>query len=129
MKGISYILEAFIASTFLLLALAFFFRPISTPDTSMANYKKLAYDGLKVLSDEGKLRQYVLDNDVDTIKSRMSPYISHLSYDVVIYNRTSNITAVPTITDNNVISVSYFFAGDAGNYSAREVRVFVWGFD
>lgn len=129
MKGISYILEAFIASTFLLLALAFFFRTMPASDTSMANYKKLAYDGLKVLSEEGKLRQYVLDNDVDTIKSRMSAYISHLSYDVVIYNRTSNITAVPTITDNNVISVSYFFAGDAGNYSAREVRVFVWGFD
>lgn len=129
MKGVSYILEAVIASIFLLLALVFFFRPMPTSDTSMANYKNLAYDGLKVLSEGGKLRQYVLDNDVDTIKSRMFPYISYLSYDVVIYNKTSNITAIPTITDKNVISVSYFFAGDAGNYSAKEVRVFVWGFD
>jgi hypothetical protein len=129
MKGISYILEAVIASTFLLLALVFFFRPMPSSDTSIMNYKNMVYDGLKVLADEGKLRQYVLDNDVDTINSRMSTYVSHLNYDVVIYNKTSNITAVPIITDNNVISVSYFFAGDAGNYSAKEVRVFVWGFD
>jgi hypothetical protein len=129
MKGISYTFEAVIAATFLLLALVFFFRPMPTTDPSLANYKKMAYDGLKVLSDEGKLRQYVLDNDVDTIESRLSTYVSNLNYDVVIYNRTSNLTVIPTITDNDVISVSYFFAGDVGNYSAREVRIFVWGFD
>lgn len=70
-----------------------------------------------------------MDNDATSIKNDLAAYVSNLDYDVVIYNRTSNLTAVPTITSNDVISVSYFLAGDAGNYSAKEIRVFVWGFD
>lgn len=129
MKGISYTLEAFIAVSFLLLSLVFFFRPFAIPDSSAFNYKKITYDSLKALDEGGKLRQYALDNDATSIKNDLSAYISHLDYDVVIYNKTSSLTEIPTITDDDVISVSYFLAGEAGNYSAKEVRVFVWGFD
>lgn len=129
MKGVSLTLEAVIAAVLLLLSIIFFFKPLQTPDTSEVNYKKTAYDSLKVLDEGGKLRKYALDNDASSIKNDLAAYISSPHYDVAIYNRTSNLTAIPTITSNDVISVSYFLAGDAGNYSAKEVKVFVWGFD
>jgi hypothetical protein len=129
MKGISYTLEAVIAVSFLLLSLVFFFKPFNVQDSSEYNYKKITYDSLKALSEGGKLRQYTLNNDATSIKNDLTTYISFLDYDVVIYNKTSNLTAIPTISDDDVISVSYFLAGEAGNYSAKEVRVFVWGFD
>ena len=129
MKGISFTLEAVIASILLMLALVFFFRPMSLPDSSEYSYKKLTYDSLKALNDGGKLRQYVLDNDATSISTELSSYISFLDHDVTIYNRTMNLTAIPTIAGDDVIVVSYFLAGDAGNYTAKEVRVFVWGFD
>ena len=129
MKGVSNTLEAVIAVSFLLLSLVFFFRPFPVQDSSEFNYKKITYDSLKALSEGGKLRQYALNNDATSIKNDLSTYISFLDYDVVIYNKTSNLTAIPIINDKNVISVSYFLAGEAGNYSGKEVRVFVWGFD
>ena len=129
MKGISYTLEAIIAVSFLLLALVFFFKPISISDSSEYSYKKISYDSLKALADGGKLRQYSLNNDADSIEADLGSFISYLDYDVVIYNRTSNLTEVTSINEKNVISVSYFVAGEAGNYSAKEIRLFVWGFD
>jgi hypothetical protein len=129
MKGVSFILEAVIACIVLFTAIIFFFKPIQTSESPEYGYKTLAYNSLKNLDETQKLRENVLDNNATKIKSDLAPYISYLSYDVVIYNGVSNVTAIPTITANDVISVSYFLAGDVGNYSAREVRVFVWGFD
>ena len=129
MKGITYTLEAVIAAIFLMLSLVFFFKPMDIPDTSEFSYKKMAYDSLKVLNEGGRLREYTLDNDATSIKNDLATYISYLDYDVVIYNKTLNLTAIPSITADDVITVSYFLAGDVGNYSAKEVRLFVWGFD
>lgn len=53
MKGVSLTLEAFIAVTFLLMALIFFFKPMTVSESSESNYKKIAYDSLKSL-DEGE---------------------------------------------------------------------------
>jgi len=128
-KGISLTLEAVIAAILLFTALIFFFKPLPTPEASEVGHKTAAYYGLKVLDELGKLRKNALDNNVTAIKNDLAPYISYLDYDVVIYNRTSNLTVVPSITAKDVISVSYFLAGDVGNYSAKEVRVLVWGFD
>jgi len=127
-KGISHTLEAIIAAVILMLSLVFYFRPLTFPETSEANYKLDAYNGLKVMEETGKLREYALDKNATAIKTDLSPYI-YLNYEVTIYNKTSNLTAIPSITANDIISISYFLAGDVGNYSAKEVRVLIWGFD
>lgn len=129
MKGISFTLEAAIASILLFTALIFFFKPIAVPESSEVSHKLLTYNSLKALDEAGKLRSNALDNNAVAIKNDLSTYLSYLDYDVVIYNKTTNLTAIPSVTADDVISVSYFLAGDIGNYSAKEVRVFVWGFD
>jgi len=129
MKGISFTFEAAIASILLLSVIIFFFKPLQSSQTSELNHKIVAYNGLKISDEAGGLRENVLENNATAIKNDLSAYISYLDYYVAIFNKTSNITATPSTTTNDVISVSYFLAGDVGNYSAREVRVFLWGFD
>lgn len=127
-KGISHILEAIIAVTILMLALVFYFRPLNFSQTYEINYKIDAYNGLKIMEETGKLREYALADNATAIKNDLLPYI-YLDYEVVIYNKTSNLTTIPSITADDIISVSYFLAGDIANYSAKEVKVLLWGFD
>ncbi len=129
MKGISFTFEAAIASIILLTVIILFLKPMNVPETSEVSHKVAAYNGLKILDETEKLRKNVLDNNATAIKNGLSSYLSYLDYDVAIYNMTSNTSSVPSIESRNVISVSYFSAGEIGNYSAKEVRVFLWGFD
>jgi hypothetical protein len=129
MKGFLYTYEAIIAVSILFLVIFLFYRSLPTPELSELNYKLSGFDGLEML-EKGELRKYTLDNDVTSIKNGLIPYIpSTLSYDIVIYNKTSNLTSIPTIESEKIITVSYFLAGDVGNYSAREVRLYIWGFE
>ena len=131
MKGTFYTLEAAIAVAMIVVTLVFFFqRPVETLELSKANYKLRVYDALKIYDDVGDLRKNALDNNATGIKSELSSYIStYLSYNVTIYNKTSNLTAVPSISSGDIITVGYFLVGKVGNYTAKEIRVFVWGFD
>jgi len=131
MKGSFYTIEAAIAATMMVVTLIFFFqRAPETLELSKANYKVKIYDALKISDDVGDLRKNALGNNATAIESELSSYIpAYLDYSVTVYNKTSNLTAVPDINADNIITVSYFLAGKVGNYTAREVRVFAWGFD
>lgn len=131
MKAILHSIEAFIAIMILVTLTSFIFtRPTTTPEIARLNYKLSAYNGLKLLEESGELREYTLKNNATGIESLLSSFIPYfLSYSVVIYNSTSNLTAIPTITANNTIVVNYFIAGSSGNYSAREIVIYMWGFD
>jgi hypothetical protein len=107
-----------------------FQRPGETLELSKANYKLKIYNALKISDGVGDLRKNALSGNATAVDSDLDPYISdYLSYNSAIYNRTANITSVPDISSEDIITVSYFLAGKVGNYTAREVRVFVWGFD
>jgi hypothetical protein len=131
MKGSFYTLEAAIASIMMIMTLVFVFQ--RSPDIlelSKANYKVKIYDALKISDDTGDLRKNVMDNNALSIESDLNSYIPiYLDYNVTIYNKTSNLTDVPSISSENVITVSYFLAGRVGNYAPKEVRVFLWGFE
>ena len=133
-KGTFYTLEAAIAVAVIVVTLVFFFQePIESLELSKANYKLRIYDALKISDDVGNLRKNALDNNATGIESELNSYSSYLSgyldYNVTIYNKTSNLTAVPSISSENIITVGYFLSGKVGNYTPKEIRVFVWGFD
>ena len=131
MKGSFYVLESAIAVILMVTTLAFVLQtPSQSPELSKVNYKLKVYDGLKISETVGDLRKNTLENNAAAIKAELDLYIpASLDYDVAIYNKTSNTTAVPTISSEDVTTVSYFLAGWVGNYTPREVRVFVWGLD
>jgi hypothetical protein len=127
MRGTFYTLEAAIAVVVIITSLAFVFQIEPTGiDLSKANYKQEAYNALNIVDEGGDLRDNILANNASAIESGMDSYVS-VNFDVAIFNKTSNLTAIPDITSDDIITVSYLVSGEVGNYTPREVRVYVWG--
>jgi len=134
MKGVLFTLEAVISILMVLFILVFLFQnPPTSPEYQRANYKYKAYHGLDVLEKRGDLRDDAVNNNVTNIETNLNNFIpDFLTYEVVIYNQTINITEIPsTITSQNdtVLSVSYLIAGDIDEYKPRDVRIYLWGFE
>ena len=131
MRGVMYTIEAVIAVLMVLVILYLILQnPPARPEFTEINYKTQAYNGIKILERTGKLRRFVLNNDTTSIKTRLTHFISHaVEFDVVLFNKTSNITTIPSIDADDVVTISYFLAGDVGNYVVREVRIYLWGFE
>ena len=128
MKSQAHIIEVVIACVLVAVAFVLFiYKPTASLELSELNYKLDALNGLKILDESGKLRKYVLEKNASMIKDLLAPYIK-INYDVVLFNCTTNLTSIPDFRDTEIASISYFIAGDFGNYSAREIRVYLWGF-
>ena len=70
-------------------------------------------------------------NEINSAKLYLKSGTIYAPFDVdaakLVVNYFTSIS--PSIQADDVVTVSYFLAGDIGNYSAREVKVFLWGFD
>jgi len=132
MKGILFTVEVAFSILMILFILVFLFQGQNeTPEYRTINYKYQAYHGLEVLEKRGDLRDNAVSLDVDEIETDISNFIpSHLTYEVVLYNETANITEIPVAihSQEDVISVSYLIAGDMDAYNPKDVRVYLWGF-
>ena len=126
MKGSYFILESIIAIFIMVTSMAFVLqKPPENIEMSYMNYKQTAYNSLKILEQVGDLRKNILDNDATSIKNDLSAHIK-VSYDVTIFNQTTNLTAIPSIDSKNILTISYFIAGKMGTYTPREVRIYMW---
>ncbi len=117
----------------ILFIVVYLFRnPVSVSSSRFVDFKIQIYEALASLDKTGDLRKLAVDNDVNEIKTDLNPFLADfLSYEVVIYNSTANITNYPSniTVQNNTIAVSYFISGDLGKYKPRDIRVFAWGFE
>lgn len=128
MKGQLYTLEAAISVLIVLSFLVFLYKYPSLPEFKTINYKLKAYNALNTLDENGELRKDVMEKNVSSIEEKLSPYIP-INYAVVIFDETSNVTVKPSFVDKeNILSLSYFLAGDVDGYKPREVKVYLWGF-
>jgi len=131
MKGALYTLEVVISILMIFVIVVFLFQnPPASPDYQIANYKLKAYNALKLLDTTGELNMYTSNSDANSIREKLQPFIPvTVSYDVVIFNQTTNITNKPSFVNvTDVISVSYFVSGELDDYQPRDVRVYLWGF-
>lgn len=131
MKGVLFSVESIIAVGILVITFFFLFgHPLPSVENSKENFKLQVINGLDVLKNSGELRNDALNNNASSIKNKMSSHIPvFINYNVTIYNETANTTSIPSIVASNLVTISYFLAGDVGNYSAREIRVYLWGFE
>ncbi len=137
-KGVLLTVEAVIAILMILFVVVFIYKnPTQVATLRDVDLKTKAYDGLVALERNGDLRKGVIENDATKIKNDLDPFIpDFVTFDVVLYNSTQNTTKAnttnyPSTIDSQsyVLVVSYLVAGDIENYTARDVRVFMWGFD
>lgn len=132
MKGTYYVIEAAVA-VFLVVTifLLLFLSPQKNPEIERANVKNDIYKGLDTLLSKGSLRNQTLNNDATAIKNDLDDFLPvNMQLNVAIYNKSfSNLTAEVVEQTADMVGVSYYVAGDIGNYTPREVRVHVWGFD
>jgi len=132
MKGTYYLVEATVA-IFLIISifLILFSEPQKNPEINRANVKSDIYKALEVLNSKGSLRNQTLNNDASAIKNDLDDFIPvNIQLNVAIYNKSfDNLTAevVQQVTD--MVGVSYYIAGDVGNYTPKEIRVHAWGFE
>jgi hypothetical protein len=126
MKSQVHMIEVLIACALLAGAFVLFiYKPPASPELSELNYKLDALNGLKILDESGNLRKYVLERNAAAIKELLVPYI-RINYEVVLFNETTNVTPIPSFPTTEILSVSYFLAGDAGNFTASEIKVYLW---
>lgn len=132
MKGMYYTIEAVVAiflvvSIFLLL----FLTPQKNPEIDRANIKTSIYEALGTLNSKGSLRNQTLNNDATAIKNDLTGFLPvNIQLNVAIYNKSfNNLTAEVTDQTMDIVGVSYYLAGDIGNYTPKEVRVHAWGFE
>ncbi len=132
MKGTYYTIEAALAiflviSIFLLL----FLSSQKNPEIDRATLKADIYKGLDTLLTKGSLRNQTLNNDATAIGNDLDDFLPiNVALTVAIYNKSfNNLTAEVVDQQSDIVSVSYFIAGDAANYTPREIRVHVWGFE
>lgn len=137
-KGILLTVEAAFAILMILFIVVFIYKnPREVATLRDIDLKTKAYDGLVALERSGDLRKAVIDNDATKIEDDLGPFIpDYVTHRAVLYNSTQNSTTAnttnypSTIDDQSyVLVVSYLVAGDVDNYTPRDVRVFMWGFD
>lgn len=132
MRGTYYTIEAAMA-VFLVITifLLLFSAAQENPEINRANLKSDVYKGLDTLLAKGSLRNQTLNNDATAIRSDLDDFLPvDVDLNVAIYNKSfSNLTADVSDQQSDIVGVSYFIAGDVGNYTPREIRVHVWGFE
>ncbi|MFH1630880.1 MAG: hypothetical protein ABIA21_01495 [Candidatus Aenigmatarchaeota archaeon] len=120
-KGLLHTLEAIIAVSIILLALAFLLRGASYGSSDDGLYDE-GFRALEYLDDYGSLRLHVIDNDVLSIKNDLK-LVLYRDFDVLICGDCSmqNIASGRSVT-----AVEYYVSGDRDVYSPKKVVLYIW---
>lgn len=132
MKGVYYTIEAALAVLMMfVIFLLLFVTPQKNPEIDRANLKTDVYKGLDTLLAKGSLRNQTLNNDAVAIENDLDDFLPvTVTLNVEILNRSfQNLTVQTVDQPADIVGVSYFIAGDAANYTPREIRVHVWGIE
>ncbi len=132
MKGSYYTIEAALA---ILLVVSIFFilfiTPQENPEIERSNIKTDIHGGLETLDLKGSLRDQAIKNNATAIKNDLDDFLPlGIQIHVAIYNESlSNLTAEASDQSGDIVAVSYYIAGDVGNYTPKEIRVHAWEFE
>ncbi|MEM5800045.1 MAG: hypothetical protein QXD54_00465 [Candidatus Aenigmatarchaeota archaeon] len=111
--------EAIIAASFIFIFLILIFAP-EEPKGEI-NLKEIGLKALRALDKSNELRNYVLKNDTESIKSKLKNLIPYqLSYEVFICEDCQK-----TDFEGEKVRVSYFLAGNFGEFKPLEVVLLV----
>jgi len=126
MKGVNFMIEIAISVVILSLGLFLISKNHEKPNL-MSEQKFKVFQSLVSLDKSKNLRRLAVENDAIGINNSLSQILNkNLKYSIVIYNESSNTTAIPDIESNNIAVVDYVISGDFGNFNPRKIKVFLW---
>jgi hypothetical protein len=126
MKGINFMIEVAISIIILSLGLFLLTKNYEKP-ILISKYRVEVFQALVSLDKNNNLRRFALENDATSINNTISQLLNkNIKHHVVIYNESSNTSAIPQIESKNIVVVDYLISGDFGNFSPRKIKVFIW---
>jgi hypothetical protein len=126
MKGINFMIEVAISIIILSLGLFLLTKNYEKP-ILISKYRVEVFQALASLDKNNNLRRFALENDATSINNTISKLLNkNIKHYVVIYNESSNTSAMPQIESKNIVVVDYLISGDFGNFSPRKIKVFIW---
>lgn len=125
MKGILQSLEAIIGILMIMTTFIIVYTGREQiPEFDTINWKLRGFGALEALDNNNKLRDVVLSNSTQTLKSRLSDLLpSGLNYDVVI---CVSDCGKPSIPSERIASVIYLISGDVDDFRYRQVILYMW---
>lgn len=124
MKGINFMIEVAISLLLLSSSLILLYRNYQKTEI-IEKQKFETFNSLFNLDKKNQLRNYALENDVNSIQNILSKTLKFNFY-VVLFNKTTNTTIIPDIKSNDTVIVDYHISGIYGEYSPRIIKVFLW---
>lgn len=121
----SKVLEAVIAILMVLVVYILVYSAIFLPpDFESINIRLKTFYALQSLDANNELRTAVLNNDTFTLSQKLQATIpSNINYNVSI---CSSSCVAPVINSTRIDSVNYIISGDYGNFTPRQVVVYLW---
>jgi hypothetical protein len=124
-KGVIQSLEAVIAILMVLVIFAVLFASKQImPDSETAAWKLRGFNSLKSLDESGKLREFAMKNDTQSIKEGLQSLLQpNINYDVVV---CASGCSVPTIEAEKIVSTSYLISGNFSAFEPRQIVLYMW---
>jgi hypothetical protein len=124
-KGMLQTLEAIIGILSVLTVFALFFvQRVQLPEFETINWRNRGFAALKTLDENNELRQYVLANDTETIKNKLSEILPpNLNFEVVICELECGSIGIEL---EKLASVNYVIAGNLSSFSPRQIILYMW---
>lgn len=89
-----------------------------------ADLKETGLKVLRILDQNNELRRYVVENDTNSIKNKLSSLLPYqISYEVFICDYSCPSL---NLEEEKITSVSYLLAGDVGKFEPKEVILWLW---
>jgi len=124
-KGISKTFESIVAILSMMTVFIIYFSAKQTiPDFEMINREMKAFTVMKTLVENNEFRQWVLANDTETLKNKITMMMpSDINYDIQV---CSLDCGKPNVTSERMSSTSYIVAGDVNDFRPRQVVLYIW---
>jgi len=125
MKGQIQTLEAIITVGIIAgVFIAFYSSRIQLPESESVNWKLSGFNALKIIDQSNRLRDYVVNNNTTAIVSELEKLIPPtLNFNITICEENC---PEPKIESSKLVSVVYLIAGDIGNFTKRQVVLYIW---
>ncbi len=117
-------LEAMLAIIMIITTFLVAYKSVPTPDIATVNWRYYGFNALQTLDSNGTLAKYIIESNTTALNNSLASLIpAGISYDTTI---CSTDCSTPSIESNTITSIYYYSAGNATNFVAKKVILYLW---